>query len=172
VQTCRSRPSEARFGGKVYGAERADGERPDSRRPGAENNGVSATDPGDGNRLIFKPSPLARLKTTAPGEAREAAPAAAGPLDVTAVPLTAAQAAQAAEAASPAPPAPRPPRPDRDDHTTISFEPLATLPPAGEAPKPEAPAQAETPDRTWLSLLVALAAAALLYYLYSQGLLR
>ncbi len=128
---------------------------------------MSATDPGDGNRLIFKPSPLAGLKTTAPGEAREPAPAA-GPLEVTAVPLTATQAAQAAEAP---PPAPRPPRPDRDDHTTISFEPLAPLPPAGETPKPQTPAQAE-PDRMWLYLLVALAAAALLYYLYSQGLLR
>ncbi len=168
----RLAPLEARFGGKVYGAGRADGERPDSRRPCAGSKAVSATDPGDGNRLIFKPSPLARLKSTAPGEAREPAPAAAGPLDVTAVPLTATQATQTAQAGEAPPPAPRPPRPDRDDHTTISFEPLAPLPPAGEAPKPQTPTQAEAPDRTWLYLLVALAAAALLYYLYSQGLLR
>ena len=130
---------------------------------------MSATDPIDGNRLIFKPSPLAGLKKTAPGQAQEAAPAVAGPLEVTAVPLTAVQAAQAADAP---PPAPRPPRPGRDDHTTISFEPLAPLPPAGEAPKPKTPAPAEAPDRAWLYLLIALAAAVLLYYLYSQGLLR
>ena len=169
---------EARFGGKVYGWQRADGERPDSRRPGAGDKAVSATDPGDGNRLIFKPSPLAGLKKTAPAQGGAPAAAVAGPLEVTAVPLTRARAAEA-----PPPPAmpPRPQRPDRDDHTTISFEPLGSLPSAAETPQrqapaetpqPKAPTPAEEPDRTGLYLLVALAAAAILYYLYSQGLLR
>jgi hypothetical protein len=133
---------------------------------------VSATDPGEGNSLVFKPSPLAALKQTAPAQARDPAQAgtAAGPLEVTAVPLTGARATETPAAAPP--PAPRPPRPQTDDRTTISFEPLAPLPPAGEAPKSEAPAPGEKPDRSWLFLLTALAAAALLYYLYSQGLLR
>lgn len=140
---------------------------------------MSATDPGEGNCLIFKPSPLAALKQTVPAPGRDPAQseAAAGPLEVTAVPLTGARAAETpaeapAMASSGPTPAPRPPRPQRDDHTTISFEPLAPLPPAGEAPKPEAPSPGEKHDRSWLYLLTALAAAALLYYLYSQGLLR
>ena len=136
---------------------------------------MSATDPGDGNRLVFKPSPLAGLRKTAPGEGGAPPAAVAGPLEVTAVPLTGAQAAEAP------PPAPRPPRPDRDDRTLISFEPLEALgagsetPPRqapAETPKAEAPAPAETPGRTWLALLIALAAAAILYYLYLQGWLQ
>ena len=99
------------------------------------------SDPDEGNKLVFKPSPLQARKKRPPFEVRGEL---AGPQEVTAVPRSASAApAMAAAEPSDAAAAPRPPRQHRNDVTTISFEPLPELAkrPAPE-PEPEPTAEA------------------------------
>jgi hypothetical protein len=111
-----------------------------------------APDAADGNRIVFKPSPL-KGRAPAPASSAPQHPPV-GAAEVTAVPL--ADPRQTASA-------------HRDDHTMISFEPLAAdpaaLPPAGVTPG----AIPRRRSRAWLYAAAALIAAALILLLLSWG---
>lgn len=125
---------------------------------------MTGADPDEGNRLIFKPSPLASLMKTARHPIPE--PPQAGPSEVTAVPQEAAE-PEPASAPSPAT------APHRDDLTTFSFEPLPATPGSAQPASSDGGQQAAFHqgggDRLWLYVLLAAAAGAILVALVWFG---
>lgn len=119
-------------GGDVDGWQEADGLARWRRRrlrlaAGFAPVNAPAPNPGDGNRMVFKPSPLQGLKKTAPA-ARAPEPAAAGPAEVTAVPLA------------------TPPPTERAHEDLTYFSP--TIPDAAPSPESAQPAAAAPAAKT------------------------
>ena len=123
---------------------------------------MSASDQIDGNRLIFKPSPLQGLKKGAGALTPE--PARAEPLEVTAIPDVPPRVPEARPPVSAA---------HRDDVTTFSLEPLPAVAPepAERADPAPAPDPGFDQARALTYVLLAAAAGAVLLALIWLGLI-